>query len=410
MPKRKNPRADFNHEKVIRTQKSGNFFLDTREIRLNIYPTRLRVYPLAIGFTKQYDPKIAQVYRDEFMSRIEYYAEEACLQSGLSFEILRPVLKINLEVMIRRALSAKYKREDYILIRQGELNRPLTASEKEMNSSIFLARFRDALNLLVANPGTKKACEDYGLVCKAREDMDLFPEVVKLCRGSLEDFVQNKHVKGIDRDSQRQEGLLAIWSGVKDYEARNFARFNTFAKGVLHFKFLNLLRFSQADKRRVNRRLVDLGDASGAEDSYFAHLLERFSFEGWEQQQTIYDAVNSAWENGNGRTGELEFAGALNGDEGARKVLLTLLHGNPSRQITQAEINADRTTFSKAYVKRVGQGKKVRSSIDEEARYDKPGKQDEGGFWKTEKVVVNEENFPHLNEFVINPIDFYSSL
>jgi hypothetical protein len=193
-------------------------------------------------------------------------------------------------------------------------------------------------------------------------------------------------ISGLDRESQYQEGLLALWQAARDYKALNFARFYKFARVALQHKFSNLLRYSLATKRRANRCLIPIGTASNRSDSFSAQKLDELVCEHWLQQQAVYDVIERHLD----RTQLV----LLDCDDEAYDVIEQIAAHNQGRVISSAELNTDLLNMSPGFRR-----ESLEHGIPFE-EYDQHARMRDGKFsWSDNKrTEVNETNFPHLNE------------
>lgn len=200
-----------------------------------------------------------------------------------SFRLYTRILHDNLDLILKRCLDDDNfsSRLDFSFEDSKNVRRL-----KALNDSIFIENVRKYLaHLSVA---LDPVCEDYSLVQCVLKDSSRFPELEELCKGPLEYFVRYKKVKGIDEDSQRQEGRLAIWGAAKNYEARGFARFPTMARKALHFKYCNLLRMFAAQKRKVQKFTYTMGSTTN-EPSRLMNILDDMAFKEWSRENGRYN-------------------------------------------------------------------------------------------------------------------------
>jgi len=154
-----------------------------------------------------------------------------------------------------------------------------------INRMIFNHRLQRRLGGIATSPRIEKTCEDYELVRAVLKDSSRFSELENLCRGPLRHFLEYEKIKILDEESQRQEGLLTIWRAAKNYRADGFARFTTMARKSLHFRFCNLLTYSQADCRRANLKSLPMGGGGDSEDTPLAHEVSGISHKLWKGEQ-----------------------------------------------------------------------------------------------------------------------------
>lgn len=374
----------------------GAFYKNTRIATYEVFPSKLRAYPLGVAllFGDGLSGEARKEYLSQFMQRISTPIEETAREEGIPLDVFKSVFTLNVEKIISSTLSAKYKSEDYRIMSGRHYT--LDKCEKEMNASIFMMRMMNTIRGLGKYGGFKAACKDYEIVSGVRKDTSRFLELEELCKAPLFKFMSDR-INGIDRESQHQEGLLAVWAAAKLYEGRNFARFRTLAKTALKNKFVNLIRYSQATKRRANRHLIPIGNASRNDDSYPATLLDTLSYEEWSKQQTDYDAINTGVRrriSHNGLPALEVIKRKLDGDECAELLLQSIMQGNPSRQIAPGQINQHVLNLPPFYRWGLYEKGYRLEEFDQEARMCV-----KNSFENSRNMpLADESNFPHLNE------------
>jgi hypothetical protein len=401
-PKSKRKPEPFSHEIVYFIVNGGG-----RECHRKIYPSRLHALALAIGIRYgNLDENIRKVYAQELVSRMSGYIEQSCAQAGVSAAACKRVFATNAGQVVGITFRRRYKNPNYMGVSSKEIGggtRILTRSEKELNASIFVMKLSHTIQWLVQDKRTRRVIRDFQVIGSLRTDPDRFPRIEKLAAPQLGKFMKSG-IRGIDRESQLQEGRLALWAAARGYEARNFSTFGHFARVALDHKFCNLLRYSLADKRRVNRSLVPIGGNIG--DSYTGSQVDSVSYAHWEAQQSIYDAADEEIgrrirHNGLPALGVLR--SKLGGDAAAVKLFEMLVHGNPERTVSGADLNGEvlpgMSPFAKWLLYKKNFGLK---GFEREARFRGDG--NDGTFW--EKLPeADESNFPHLNEGTVEVSD-----
>ncbi|MDO8555924.1 MAG: hypothetical protein Q7R96_01995 [Nanoarchaeota archaeon] len=172
----------------------------------------------------------------------------------------------------------------------------ITNSEKtETNRAIFNFRLQRRLGNIVTGAHTQQVCDDYELAQTVARDPDQFPKLEQLCKGPLHHFMTYERIRILDEESQHQEGLLALWQAIKNYRAENFARLTTYARKVLHHKYCNLLAYSEADCRKVNKRSIPMGGGCDTEDTPLAHELGNMQHQLWRaaQREQVWQEQNN---------------------------------------------------------------------------------------------------------------------
>ncbi len=370
----------FHHEVVRYLQKvtDNPWERSTREVIFKIFPSKLSAYNLGISIKHGVGDELREVYEREFMARTSHYIEKSCEQENLSIATFKAVFRPNIPLIVKRTLDARYMNPNFQFIYRDFSGYPLSKDAKETNRSIFMMRMSDTIRLLAGSEHFKGVCEDYELVQEVKNNPDKFCELEKKCMGQLRRFSANT-IKGIDKESQQQEGLLAIWAAAQVYEGRNLARFTTLAKTALNNKFISLIRYSQATKRKANRHLLDLGRASFSKDSFPASLLDRLVYEQWERQQAVYDAIDTG-------------ISAKRLKNLSEEEINTLRQAEFSgRAISPAELNSDLINLPPMYKWL------YRNKGFEMGRFDTLARIQQNGD-PNHLVEVDETNFPHLNE------------
>lgn len=164
--------------------------------------------------------------------------------------------------------------------------RELTRADKIANNLKFTREFQNAISGLSRSKGVNAVVDDYVRVQELLVDPNGFGDLAKWCEPVIDRWTYDFSVGGVDREDQHQEGLLTLWAADPKYQGRNFARFHTMLRASLRFKLLNMLRYSYADKRRINRDTLAMGSATNPGDSYYASLLDQFSRDAWKLEQT----------------------------------------------------------------------------------------------------------------------------
>ncbi len=270
---------------------------EVREIVRTICPSRLSTYALGMAIKRgMLGPDVESHYQDSFMARVGDYIDRACENNNLDSETFRQVFRNNIDYVVSWTLQREYKKENYQLISGNRFvpgcRAKLSPHQRETNALIFVMRLRDTINYVTGEERIRKVCGDYATVQEVKADHSRFKELERLCIAPLDYFVNCRRISGIDSESQRQEGLLAIWKAAQSYKATRFARFSSLARKALDFKFKNMLTASMAMKRKANRNLITMGGTVNGQDSFFAHLLDRMALEGWQQQQRVYNALD----------------------------------------------------------------------------------------------------------------------
>jgi hypothetical protein len=262
-------------------------------------------------------------------------------------------------------------------------DRQLLKNLKTVNSANFDKKMYQYIDFLLSSDMMVNLCSDYIQVQSIMTNPKRFKELEQKCQYQLYDFVNAKAVKGLDRDSQYQEGLLALWVAGKNYEARNFARFTTFAKAALHFKFCNLLTFSLADKRKINRIASPMGLTTSS-STFVSSEIDRLSCYAWDlrnrEAEKLPEEVGTAIRD--------TYYGIGNGS------LEKILNGKLSKDNFQ-EIYHELVEFCE------NETEIIPFSDLFELQSNKRGDMVAG----TKEYISDVENFPHLNEEKLQLMD-----
>lgn len=241
------------------------------------YFTR-RVYPLieaAYGYGHTYTQKPTKEQKQADAKRIG---------------TIKTIIGNNILKIIESCLRPRYEKDQnsagsYIYNLSGEILDP--REQKAHNNAVFLYHLQRAMFRLTASEGMQAICEDYELAQEVQKDQRKFSELEKLCKGPLRRFMTTKRIYYMPEEDQYQEGLLAIWAASSKYEARNFARFSTFANQALNFKFSNLVRFFSAHKRRTQKHTEPMGNPSDPKDSKTVQRVNQKVHDSWRRVQRI---------------------------------------------------------------------------------------------------------------------------
>lgn len=383
MPKKpRSERSSFSHD-VVRYVQDTEEPWEGHEIRWRVTPSRLKAYHLAGALTSYLGDDLREIYASELTSRVSHYIEDSCEREAIPAKAFTEVFKNNVEEIIRRTFLRKYKRPGYSILSSRRAYRPLSRGQKDLNAAIFVMRLRHTIQDLASDEHIKKVCSDYAFVKEIVHHPERFSELEQASAPQLGKFMKPR-IRGLDGESQRQEGLLALWVAARDYRAENFSPFAKLAKIALKHKFSNLLRYSLATKRRANRHLVPLGRASYGLDSFASHELDFLTCEHWVQQQAVYDAIDQRAD----RTQQALFRL----DEEAYEVLRGLSVHNHSRSLSPLEINRDLLNLSRgAKQAHYKKGWGLENFEDIAFSY-------ANGYQEWEEVEVTNEDFPHLNQ------------
>jgi len=336
---------------------------DFKEVRFRLQPSKMSSYALAtyliFGGYQLGRNGATEVFKQEFMERISEYVEEST-NPRIDPYSFREVIGNNIEGIVGMTFKAKFRDPNYQLTHRDLVK---TRSEKETKAMIFSMRLRKIISMLSRSDKVVEVCKQYGLVKKALRDTELFSEIENLCLPQIYRFMAQR-VKGLDSESQRQEGLLAIWSAAQSYEARNFARFTTLANTALKFKFSNLLRYSLATKRRANRNLINSGKIAH-QDSIDCATIDNLILKEWERREGVLRTLDE-------RFREVQ-------DLGERAVL----DSPPIHQILPSELNSDVLNLSRG-CRRLHYKEGISlENFDQTSHVEK---------------LVDPEGFPHFNE------------
>jgi hypothetical protein len=373
-----------------------------KEIRLRIYPARLRALPLAAALGEGLlSPELEKIYARELTSRMSGYIEDACERAGLPAEAFSHVFATNIHAIIKWTFFRRYKNPDYITfpvkVPFTHIRETLSRDQKKLNADIFVRKLNDTILWLTNAERVSQVVKDYDTIDKLRSQPERFPELEQMAAPQLGTFMKST-INGIDREAQRQEGLLAVWAAAQAYRAENFASFARFLKVALKNKFCNLLRYSLATKRRANRSLSPMGGGEEG-DSYMASKLEKASYAHWVEEQSAYDAIDGEVgrrirHNGAGVLGTLKES--LNGDAAAHELFDALLRGTPARQVSGADLNNDLSMTKPSpfgYWLRRKKGFPM-AAFEQRARL-----REDGSYAFSDTLPeADDSNFPHLNE------------
>ncbi|MBI2583183.1 MAG: hypothetical protein HYW25_00820 [Candidatus Aenigmarchaeota archaeon] len=286
-------------------ERMRGFTLDGREVRDRFYPSRMSAYGLAkslcVGYVERRD-----IFEQRLAERFFSYIDETLKLKSLQdrkptkeerkrykafAQAFKAVFQANVESLARSALRDNYvDAESYSRpgvcyeFNFGYVTVPLADSERQLNSAIFNRRVQNIINRLAESPGFRTVCEDFMLVQELKDDPERFGELERLCIPVLRRFVATHRTREFASNDLYQEGLLVVWRSAQSYEGRNFARFSTMVKAGLHNKFSNLMEYSMADKRRINRVAFRIGSGN-PDDSYMAQKCDEAAFRAWDMEQ-----------------------------------------------------------------------------------------------------------------------------
>jgi len=271
-----------------------------RELHFRYQPSKMPSYSLAkaIYYKKAEKPEIhAEIlvsrfsdYIDNLLARHDTRSNKPTKQEKEKFKhraaTFKHIVRTNIYNIIEDALEDRYPYEySENIYYDGEIVRPITRGERAVNNMLFNRNFQLALQGLSSSTGFNKVWDDYTRVQSLLADPKGFDELKEWSDPLIHKWTWDYPIRGVDREDQYQQGLITLWSAAPNYKGKNFARFMTFLKGALRYKFLNMLRFSYADKRRINRDTMALGSATNSADSYYAHLLDEISCLAWQIAQ-----------------------------------------------------------------------------------------------------------------------------
>lgn len=373
----------FSHESKYYVEDPGSES-GYREIVFKIYPSKLNSRQLAGALvSNRLYGDLRQHYASELASRVSHYLEGACDEGKISHDAFREVFKNNIEEVLKRTFFRRYKHHNYQDF-SGKYS-SLLWHEKELNAAIFVMKLRHTIEDLASDEYIQRVCKDYSFIMDIRNNPDRFPELENTCAPQLGTYMRSR-IGGLDPESQRQEGLLALWAAARDYRAESFAPFARFAKVALQHKFSNLLRYTLATKRRVHRHLVPMGGGSDGSESLTSHQLDAAACEQWVQQQAIYDAL---------RHHTSRDAFMLDLDEGAQEVLDGLQHHAHVRTLSPNEINRELLNLHRGS-KRAHYNGQGLENFEDEVFFETLLEDNCCRQWK--KAEASDETFPHLNE------------
>jgi hypothetical protein len=280
---------------------------DGKEIRF--YPQKMPAYALAkalhfVGrmdreflyehcLISQFSYHINDVFNRMFMTESKPSKKQRQIQKHEHEKRVRAfkdILAANLGPVLRRIFNIERK-GGYAFISRANPSaeafepRRMTKEEKDANNAIFRHLFQEEISFMANSEAFENACSDYMLIQDVLAEPRRFKEIEALCSWCLWDFARNKNVKGMPFEEQYQEGRLVIWEAAKKYRARGLARFRTMAKKALNNRFVDLLRFSLADIRKMNRKMEYIGLPVGPHEHGLAGALERISYGAWVSSQ-----------------------------------------------------------------------------------------------------------------------------
>ncbi|NQU78846.1 hypothetical protein HQ545_03695 [Candidatus Woesearchaeota archaeon] len=270
------------------------------ELHFRFYPHKMSAYGLAKSLhfhgaqkrDKYKDLLVGKFsgYIDEMLDlqslQSEMPSEEQVRQHSSKVDVFKAVFCANLDNLLEDIFKDGGNKSGYTLF-----DAPLKYVERKTNQAIFNVWMQNTIQSMVNSKAVNAVCEDYALVQDVKHNPGHFGVLEKKCASALYGFVTRKQVLGVDRECQYQEGLLTIWACTQLYEGRNFARFTTMVKKALQFKFLNMLRYSMAYKRKVNRFTSPLGSATNPDESYLARKLDSLTCDAWVSAQRIQDQL-----------------------------------------------------------------------------------------------------------------------
>lgn len=217
-------------------------------------------------------------------------------------ETFTKVLEASAQKLVHRVIKKGWKenakirftkpeKDSYFIDGSMQIHK-LTEGEKQINNSLFNYLMQKEIQRLSKDEHMIKVCFDYDLVQEVKQDYSRFNELEKLCAPIIKNWINNYHIRKLDPEDQYQEGLLVVWHCAEKYKAKNFARFSSFVKKGLRNKFINLLRYSIADVRRLNR--ISENFVPGSESSIIGAKINRLTYESWAfmQRQKISEEDN----------------------------------------------------------------------------------------------------------------------
>jgi|GEM_PF-6019839 len=276
---------------------------------IRFYPQKMPAYALAkaLHFVGNMDREF--LYEHCLISQFSYYIDDMFKHMFLldykpskeqrriwkhehekRVRAFKDILAANLDPMLKRIFNTERK-DGYAFISRAnpsaeafELRR-MTREEKDANNAIFRHLFQEEISHMASSEIFQNAYLDYVLVQEVLAEPRRFREIEELCSYCLWDFAKNKNVKGMPFEEQCQEGRLVVWAAAKKYRAKGLARFRTMAKKALNNRFVDLLRFSLADVRKMNRKVEYTGLPVGPHEHGLAGALERISYGAWVSGQ-----------------------------------------------------------------------------------------------------------------------------
>lgn len=272
------------------------------EVHTRHYPSKMSAYGLAKALNAGYAGRrdIYQAFLGEkFLGTIRQTLDLQSLQKRKPtqeekatyrkrFAAFNTIFQTNLPRIIKSIL--KNDREPKLSVPYWEKNEYGGAlvqpepEEEQVNRLIFNIHMQRAIASLAHHPGVLRAIEDYVLVQEVLEDQSRFSELEIMCSYNLWYFVNELGIRRLDKADQYQEGLITIWNCAKTYRGKNFARFPTMVKTALKNKHIDLLRYSLADKRRLNRVAQSIGSVGG-DDTEFTHQVDDLTHSAWRLAQ-----------------------------------------------------------------------------------------------------------------------------
>jgi hypothetical protein len=282
-------------------EENVRFTVSGKEVRFKLKPAKMS----AQGLAKVIVYKMVQrpeVFKSFFMERINGIITDflGSQQTGSTrptrvetanfraeVEIKSRIIFNNLDKILKDALKRESENPDMQYLGRMQKKERTREEMKQHDEAVFNLRLQRSITGLLMHPGFSAVVADYKLVQEVLKDQRRFPELEKLANSALRKFMTTQRIRYMDEESQRQEGLLAIWVAAQKYEGRNLARFSTLAKVALQNKFCNLIEYFTAHKRRVQKYTSPMGSATDPKESFLARKIEKLAAESWRRVQRI---------------------------------------------------------------------------------------------------------------------------
>ena len=195
-------------------------------------------------------------------------SEDERKQHELKFRAAKSVFGANIKNISQSVIEQMYADEAIV-------EKARDYESRELNKANFNSRMQRRISWLLGSEMFERLVEEYLFVKETKD----FKELVKRYNPVLSQFA-SRSVSFADREDLYQEGLLTMWACAQKYEGRRFASFSTMLRTSLRNKFRDMMRFSRADKRRINYMARSIGIGNPG-DTYAAKELDGLAVSSW---------------------------------------------------------------------------------------------------------------------------------